>query len=157
MPHRTVSMQHFPTDHHGPFKSRVAAISMVLLLASRVLWRLDRLSLQEGDVTFPSPIPAIKVSPSGSIRELNQAARDILGAHASQLFQITGSQNMMWNAVNTLETRSGARDFFTAARYGKHRSARKLRFRNAARAHDQAERGWYHRSSKFIRKPAFGY
>ena len=253
MPHRAVSMQHFPTDHHSPFKSRIAAISMVFLLAlgvtafsqsnglqhsavfrligmflvcfaffpilhlafdrwmqsrisrhialffqhdraycistndigvviganqsaqaatkakvgcsltdwlcpflpdagsviskmrrallaqtfvediiltddghwrlsawkqaqSRVLWRLDRLSLQEGDVTFPSPIPAIKVSHSGSIRELNQAARDILGAHASQLFQITGPQNMMWNAVNTLETRSGARDFFVVHR-----------------------------------------
>ena len=33
MPHRAVSMQHFPTDHHSPFKSRIAAISMVFLLA----------------------------------------------------------------------------------------------------------------------------
>lgn len=83
---------------------------------SRILWRLERLSFQDGEANFPSPIASIRVAANGTIRDLNQAARDVLGSHATQLCHLSDSKKLTWNAINTIETRAGRQDFFVLNR-----------------------------------------
>lgn len=86
----------------------------------RILWRIEEISQDVAEQAYPATIPALTVSESGTISQMNAVARALLGARVNRFSMLVNAGELTWNAPNTIETNRGKERYFLVRRKIRH-------------------------------------
>ena len=86
----------------------------------RILWRIEEITQDVAEQAYPATIPALTVSESGTISQMNAVARALLGTRVNRFSMLVNAGELTWNAPNTIETNRGKERYFLVRRKIRH-------------------------------------
>ena len=86
----------------------------------RILWRIEEITQDVTEQAYPATIPALTVSESGTISQMNAVARALLGTRVNRFSMLVNAGELTWNAPNTIETNRGKERYFLVRRKIRH-------------------------------------
>ena len=84
------------------------------------MWRIEEITQDVAEQAYPATTPALTVSESGTISQMNAVARALLGARVNQFSMLVNASELTWNAPNTIETNRGRERYFLVRRKIRH-------------------------------------
>ena len=84
------------------------------------MWRIEEITQDVAEQAYPATIPALTVSESGTISQMNAVARALLGARVNRFSMLVNAGELTWNAPNTIETNRGKERYFLVRRKIRH-------------------------------------
>ena len=64
----------------------------------RILWRIEEITKDVAEQTYPATIPAVTVSENGSVSQMNAVARALLGTRLNGFSMLVNAGELTWNA-----------------------------------------------------------